>query len=330
MLIDHLAIVGLGSIGRRHLRLAREFRPKLKITGVRSGKKKVIPKEDLVDEVVYSIQDALARGVQAAVVATPAVKHLEQVTELLRAGVHVLVEKPLSCSMVGVSQFMRISKETRLVGLIGYCLHYDPAAKRFNQMLKRDKIGQILHVRVECGSYLPDWRPDQDFRQSVSAQKELGGGVLLELSHELDYIRWFFGQIESVTALLQNSGTLGVDVEESVDLILKTVGGLLVSVHLDFNSCFDRRKCVVRCSEGDLTWDAIKKTVSWRSVEGQKKTESFPNDRDEAYRMQLRHFFDCMEYNQEPTVSLEDGAEVMRIVEAARKSGANGKTVVLA
>ena len=248
----------------------------------------------------------------------------------MRAGVHILVEKPLSDTMNGINELNEAHKKSGVIGLVGYCLRHDPAAKQFKKMLTKEKIGQIQHIHVDCGSYLPDWRPNQDYRQSVSAQKKLGGGVLLELSHELDYIRWFFGEIESVIAVLKNSSILGLDVEEGADLILKSSKGLQISLHLDFNSRIVRRKCVARCSDGDLTWDVVQKKVSWQPVEGPKEVESFAHDGDEMYRQQLNHFFDCMGKNKTPAVSLEDGAEVMRMVEAARESSASGKTVSLA
>ena len=328
-MINHIAIVGLGSIGRRHLRLVREFRPGIKITVVRSGEGKTVSEEKIANEIVYTLEDAIKSGIQAAVIATPVVFHLGTVTELIRAGVHFLVEKPLSDSTEGVSKLVEDWKKTKIVGLLGYCLHYDPAAKQFKKMLVNGTIGQIQHIHVECGSYLPDWRPSQDYRLSVSARKELGGGVLLELSHELDYIRWFFGEIESVIAVLKNSGTFGLDVEDGADLILKSVKGLPISVHLDFNTRIARRRCVARCSDGDLTWNAVQKKVCWQPVEKPEEVESFAHNGDEIYRLQLKHFFDCMENNKTPEVSLEDGTEVLRMVEAARESSVKRKTVAL-
>ena len=105
-----------------------------------------------------------------------------------------------------------------------------------NEMINSKKIGKILHVQVDCGSYLPEWRKGQDYRKSVSAKTKLGGGVLLELSHELEYIRWFFGDMKSVYANIQNSETLDIDVEDSVDMIFESDKGFSVSVHLDYNS----------------------------------------------------------------------------------------------
>ena len=162
MTLDHLAIIGLGSIGKRQLRLARELRPELRITVVRSGKGQSALEEGIADAVVYSLEKALSVGVQAAVVASPAVHHLDQAVALLQGGVHVLVEKPLSHIMEGIEKALEVQKEKNLVGLMGYCLRHDTAARRFKEILDGQPAGHLLHARVECGSYLPDWRPEQD------------------------------------------------------------------------------------------------------------------------------------------------------------------------
>ena len=328
-MIDHLAIIGLGSIGRRHLRLAREFRSELKITAIRSDSVKVVPEENIADNVVYTMNEAIESGIQAAVIATPAVLHLGQVRELVQAGIHILVEKPLSDTMEGVNELIKTQKESGLVGLVGYCFRYDPAALKFRELLNNDKTGQILHVTVDCGSYLPDWRPGENYKKSVSAKNKLGGGVLLELSHELDYIRWFFGAIKNVHASLNTSGTLDIEVEDSADMILESVLGFNIAVHLDFNSRSIRRSCRARCTKGDLVWDAVAQKVNWHPVDNLEEEESLGHDRDYIYREQLQHFFACIEKDQTPVVTLDDGAKVLHIVEAARESSAKSKTVSL-
>jgi predicted dehydrogenase len=328
--IKHLAIIGLGSIGCRHLRLARKLRPELEITVVRSGQGEKAPEESIANHVIYSLDQAVASGIDAAVIATPAVVHLQQAKKLLQAGVHVLVEKPLSSSMSGVAELIKLSKRSNLVALLGYCLRYDLGARRFKSMLQNKKIGRVLHARVECSSYLPKWRANRDYRESVSAKSELGGGVLLELSHEFDYVHWFFGSLDNVTAVLHNSGTLGVSVEESSDLILNTKAGIPVSAHLDFNNHKIARSCTAQCTEGNLTWDAVRKLVSWKPADGLEQIERFHHEPDDIYILQLEHFFQCIKSDTKPIVSLEDGAAVLRVIEAARKSNATGKLISLA
>jgi predicted dehydrogenase len=203
-------------------------------------------------------------------------------------------------------------------------------ALKFNEMLINKKIGQILHVQVDCGSYLPEWRKGQDYRQSVSAKSDLGGGVLLELSHELDYIQLFFGEMKSVFANIQNSGTLDIDVEDSVDMIFESERGYFVSVHLDFNSRTTRRECIARCSNGDLIWDVAANKVIWQPADGLEEVDMYENDRDYIYREQLKHFFDCIENKKRPLVSLDDGAIALNMIESAKKSHKIGKKVAIA
>ena len=290
-------------------------------------KTKEVEEEKLVDSVVYSLEDAIDCGIEAAIIATPAVYHVQQAINLMGKGIHVLIEKPLSHSIDNMPELLKVNKKTKTVALVGYCLRYNSGALKFFDIINSKKIGQILHVQVDCGSYLPDWRKGMDYRESVSAKAELGGGVLLELSHELDYIRWFFGEMKSVSSKIQNSGTLDINVEDSVDMIFSSEQGYSVSVHLDFNSVNTRRKCVARCSNGDLIWDAIANKIIWYPAGGTKENETYQNDGDYIYREQLKHFFDCITKNNEPVVTIDDGIKVMQIIEAARKSNETGLKV---
>jgi predicted dehydrogenase len=309
--------------------LLREIKPNISITVVRSGKGTVVQEEEIADRVVYSIQDAIKSGIQAAIVATPAVCHIDQSIKLMSANINLLLEKPLSHNMKGVKTLLKIEKKTKAVGVVGYCLRHDPAAKKFKELLSNEQTGQILHVQVDCGSYLPEWRPGQDYRQSTSSKKETGGGVLLELSHELDYIHWFFGKMHNVQASINYSGTLDIDVEDSADMIFTSKEGFPISVHIDFNSHRIHRKCRVLCSKGDLAWDAVSKIVSWKPFNGLEQIENFNKDNDVMYREQLLHFIKCIELREVPAVSLEDGGTVLQMVLASRESHNSGKRVEL-
>ena len=329
-MINKIGIIGLGSIGQRHLRLAKELQPKLNIIAVRSGLGKKVEEEKLLNAVVHSLEEAIDYGIEAAIIATPAVHHVQQAIELMEKGVHVLIEKPLSHSLNNINELLKAQKKSKVVGLVGYCLRYNLGALKFNELLNNNKIGQILHVQVDCGSYLPDWRQGKDYRKSVSAISELGGGVLLELSHELDYIRWFFGDMKNVYANIHKSNTLDITVEDFVDMIFISNQGFPVSLHLDFNSQSIRRNCIARCSGGDLVWDAVHNKVIWRPIAGPEEVKAYENERDYIYMDQLKHFFDCIENNKSPLVSLFDGAAVLSLIKSAKKSNKTGRKVALA
>ena len=287
---------------------------------VRSGQGVNWPEAELAKRVVLNSKDAMAVGAQAAIISSPSTYHIKQAFDWLRENKPLLIEKPLSHNLIGLSDLKQLVKKSEIPVLIGYVLRYDQCAQQFHQMLKSKEVGDPLYVRIECSSYLPDWRPNLDYRKSVSARKAMGGGVLLELSHEIDYANWFFGPFMNIQASLQNSGTLEIETEDGADLFLRNLKGLPVSIHLDFYGKVPKRECRVKTSEGELVWNILSQKISWTDANGQIKERSFKQDRDKLFLRQLEHFFNCIDKNDFPKVSLQDGLDVMQIIEKAKKS----------
>jgi len=328
-MINCLAIVGLGSIGRRHLRLISEIRPDIKIIVVRSGHGSACDEEKMAVKVTDSIGDAIKEGIQAAIISSPATLHLKQSLELAKNGIHLLIEKPISHTSDRVKELLKIVNENRITTMVGYVLRYDLGAIKFKNWLDNKIKGKILHARIECGSYLPDWRPDQDYRKTVSALSELGGGVLLELSHEIDYLYWFFGKPKDVQAQIRNSGTLDINVEDQVDLLMTSEQGYCISVQIDFNRRHVERKCKVLTTEGELIWDAVNKNVTWKGVNKEQSKYEYNNERNSIYRKQLEVFFDCIENDNDPIVTVKDGINVISLIDAVRNASEKGIRVSL-
>ena len=130
-MINNIGIIGLGSIGQRHLRLVKELRPELNIIAVRSGKGKKEEEEIFLNAVVHSLEEAIDYGIEAAIIATPAVYHIQQAIGLMEKGVHVLIEKPLSHSLHNMTELLKVNKKTKTVALVGYCLRYNSGALKF-------------------------------------------------------------------------------------------------------------------------------------------------------------------------------------------------------
>lgn len=318
--IQHIAVVGLGSIGRRHVRILKELRPQLEITLVRSGQGQVWPEEQLAKRIVKTSAEAIAVGAQAAIVCSPAPFHVPQAQEWLKEGRALLIEKPLSHVTAKLFELATLANVRNVPVLVGYVLRYDLAAQHFYHWLQSKKIGELLYVSIECGSYLPDWRPEQDYRESASARTDLGGGVLLELSHEIDYANWFFGPFVGVQSSLQYSKTLEIETEDGADLLLYNSAGLPVSVHLDFYRRVPTRQCRVQTTQGELVWDALAQKVGWTREVGEVTEQHFSQARDELFVRQLEHFFDCIENHTPPRIPLQDGVEVLKIIEKVKQS----------
>ena len=335
MLINRVLIVGLGSIGKRHLRLARELLPDADIRVLRHRPDSVVP--DAANGCFSEIEEAIAFAPQIAVVASPATFHLATTQALAKEGVHLLVEKPLSASIDGVQQLLETCRKQGTVLLTGYNLRFLPSMRRFRDLLGEHVIGKILSVRSEIGQYLPSWRPDSDYRLGVSARRELGGGALLELSHELDYLRWIFGEVEWVKATLSRQSGLTIDVEDTAHLALgfvPTVDGyqLIGTVNLDFIRHDTTRLCTAIGENGSLRWNGLTGLVELYEVGAKQWRQLFchQHQRDDSYLSEWQHFIDCINAHKTPLITGEDGLKVLQIVEAARTSASSGGQVSVA
>lgn len=321
-------------MGARHARLIRKSLPDAEIRVMTRGSGRGLP--DGADARVTDLGEALAFKPEFAVIANPATRHLETSIPLAMSGAHLLVEKPLSAACAGVGALIDAARASGIVLLVGYNLRFAPSLREFNRLIGQRAIGRCLGIRAEVGQYLPTWRPEADYRQGVSARKELGGGVLLELSHEFDYLRWIFGQVRSVQALIARQSRLDIDVEDTADLLLQfdSVGvsdGAVASVHLDFVRRDSLRICTVIGEQGTLRWNGIAGSVELYSADTRAWATVFNSeqDRDATYIAQWNHFLACVSGSEAPCVTGQDGLAVLRIVEAARLAASTGCRVDL-
>lgn len=332
---DRFLIVGLGSIGRRHLECLRAIRPFSDITVWRQQHRDgAVPNG--ANRVVFDLQGALACKPECAIVANPASMHVDTALQLAEAGVHLLVEKPLSHSMKDVDRLLAVCKANHLVLMVAYVLRFNEGLNVFRESINDGRIGRVVSFRAEVGQYLPDWRPGSDYRHSVSARRELGGGALLELSHELDYLRWVFGEVVAVSAMMLSTGMLEMDVEDIVEGLLEicpsdgsTFAG---SVHMDMVQRPPSRGCRAVGVDGTLEWNAIAGTVRCFDVGAKTwKTLHQPvsSERNALYVRQIGSFLDAVHMKQSPLVTGEDGRAVLKIIEAMRESSSSGGRVMV-
>jgi len=324
-------IIGLGSIGRRHLAAVHHVCGNAELLVLRrSGGLDGVAVPGV--RVIHDMAEALALGPDIAIVAGPASHHVEVAAILARAGVHLLIEKPLSNSLDGIDELLSVAVAGNLVVQVGYCLRFDEALRTMKQALDDGRIGRIIELQAEVGQYLPDWRPDSDYRDTVSARAELGGGALLELSHEIDLARWLAGDIVSVSAVTGRVSDLDIDVEDTADLLVGFKSGAVGNLHLDMVQRVPVRACKVVGSEGTLVWDGIaRQTLLYETESAEAETlyAAGEFDSDMMYLEQFRDFIVCVETNAGPRVTGEDGKRVVEIVEAAKRSAKRGRVETL-
>jgi len=326
MTFERILIVGLGSIGQRHATLLRELCPEAEIKALRH---KEGSNEAGVDGCFTKIKDALAYQPQIAIIANPSPFHLEAAFPLAETGVHLFIEKPLSSETRDVQRLISLCEEKNVVLMTGYNLRFLSSLIAFRENLQNRTIGKVMSVRAEVGQYLPSWRPDKDYRETVSAQKKLGGGVLLELSHEIDYLCWLFGSVESVYAELSKQSDLEIDVEDTAHMVLKFSNNIVATLNMDFLRHDTTRCCTVVGEKGTLRWDAIKNTVSlYKAGENEwNELSNSPSERNFTYREELKCFMQSIAGGQKPLITGEDGLTVLEVIEASRKASKTGQAV---
>jgi predicted dehydrogenase len=327
-------IAGLGSIGHRHLANLRLVEPAAHITvwHQHSQRQDVAEAPSPADRVVYRLEDALAAKPDVALVTCPTSLHVATGLALARQGVHLFIEKPLSNSLDGVDELLDLCRQRNLALMVGYNFRFYRPLQVMRQALLEGQIGRIVAVRAEVGQFLPQWRPTSDYRQSVSARRDLGGGAVLELSHELDYVRWLVGEVKAVSAQVARLSDLDIDVEDTAEIVLQFSNGAVGSVHLDMIQRAATRTCRVIGAEGTLTWDGACHRVRLFSAEANKWWDLHPAkdiDRNEMYVAELRHFLDCVRGNCTPTISADDGRRVLEIALAAKQSSRDRRVVEL-
>lgn len=334
-MIKSLLIVGYGSIGKRHARLARNLFPKAKIIIFRHKICSEI-RNKYIDHCVTSLKDAIKFKPQIAVIANPATYHIKVANQLANLGIHLLIEKPISNSSKDVLKLLNTSKSKKSVLMVGYNLRYMESLTKFRESLKKNIIGKILSVRSEVGSYLPSWRPNIDYKKSVSATKKLGGGVLLELSHDIDYLVWLFGDVKWVSSTIHKQSDLKIDTEDTAIITfglsgVKKKNDIVAHLNMDFNRHDTTRYCKAIGQRGTLYWNALDGSLKLFK-KGQNRWSTIfkkKNHKDSTYISEWKHFLKCIKSNKKPLVDGKDGLKLIKIIEAIKYSSSSSSIVYL-
>jgi predicted dehydrogenase len=317
-----VVVCGTGSIGMRHLRVLRDFLqldpvalpirhariPELHAEGIRT---------------VGSWEIAAENPPLFAIIASDTARHLADASEALALGANVLVEKPIAVSVKGLRDLAELAARCNRLVFVACNLRFDAGLLQFRSRLA--DIGHIHSVRIECQSFLPEWRPGTDYRQAYSA-REGEGGVLRDLIHEIDYAIWLFGPPSELFARLGNTGSLGIKSDESADILWDAPSGSSISIRLDYLSRIPRRRMCASGELGDLEWDYFEKRVTL-SLPGQpKQIWATAQGRDEMMRDQTAAFLSVGETgNPSSLASFEDGALAVAICDTGRRSSQSSR-----
>lgn len=316
-------VAGYGSIGRRHLRNLITLGQN-DIVLLRSHKS-TLPEEEIRDiPVETTVEAALAHRPDGVIISNPTALHLDAAVPAAEAGCAVFMEKPVSDSFDRIPELRAALLKNGGRFQMGFQFRFHPGLNKVKALMAEGKIGRPLSFRAEWGEYLPGWHPWEDYRSSYSARKDLGGGVLLTLSHPLDYIRFLFGDPARIWGLSTKISNLELDVDDIAEIGLMMADGTAGSVHLDYYSRPTANRLTVSGSEGTLICDNLDGTVKYLAPDGQ--TEVFEPqpayDRNDMFLNEMRRFIAVTEGSAGPSCTLEDGIAAQRMVDLVRRSWA--------
>jgi predicted dehydrogenase len=337
-------IAGLGSIGRRHFRNLIGLGEKdIVLLRTRKG---TLPDDELAGfPVETDLQEALRKHKpEAVIVSNPTAFHLDVAIPAAQAGCHILLEKPVSHSLERLDVLQRTAETSGSRILVGFQFRYHPTLNKARELIQSNVLGKILTVHAHWGEYLPQWHPWEDYRQSYAARADLGGGVILTLTHPLDYLRYLLGEVEALWSFNGHTSPLEIDVEDVAEIGLKFTTGAVGGVHLNYFQRPPVHRLEIGGADGTLRWDnadgilhLYKLPTSFGSFSDQPpapvmETFSPPAgfERNQLFVAQTRHFIEIARGESEPVCRLEDGIMALRLALAAHQSAVAGKVIRMA
>jgi predicted dehydrogenase len=289
---DPIAVLGGGSIGERHLGVLQKLGYR-NLLLYRQRQRPLRHTDPSQIRMVTDFDALLEARPLAAIICTPTAQHLPQALALAEQGIHLLVEKPLSHTPDGIQALRQVASTRSVLVQVAYMLRYHPLLQRVKQLLEQGTFGRLLSMQSYWGEYLPDWHPWEDYRTSYAARRELGGGVALTLSHDLDLLNWLAGSpVSRWSTLLNHHALLEVDVEAGADISLAYQSGVTAHCHLNFYERVPRRCYRFTLDEGSLELDYLNSTLLLLRP-GSTETERLDSfDRNQLFEAQTRHFLE--------------------------------------
>lgn len=311
-------IAGLGSIGRRHLRnlvaLGQED-----ILLYRTHQS-TLPDDELAPyPVEINLEAALAQKPDAVIVSNPTALHMEVAIPAAKAGCHLLLEKPVAAQTdERVQRLQRLASETGIKTLVGFQFRFHPVLNQVKALLESGKLGWVYSFRAHWGEYLPGWHPWEDYRKSYAARKDLGGGVVNTLCHPLDYVRWLFGEVASLSAITGQVSELELDVEDVAEISLLMENDIVGSIHLDYFQRPSAHWLAVNCEKGSIRWDNATGVAKVFNVDKDKGEIIEPPpgfERNDLFLEEMRHFLALIAGEASSLCSLHDGVAALKITQ---------------
>lgn len=325
-------ICGLGSIGQRHY-------SNLKVLGendvvvYRTGKGTAAFVEKFIEEfrpTVFNDFSLALRGKPDVVLITnPTAYHVSVALEAAQSDCHLFIEKPLSHTFDGIEKLLREVEQRDLVTYVAYNLRFSSPLQDLKRHLESGEFGRVISFHAEMAERIIDWHPWEDYRTSYASRKDLGGGVILTQSHEVDYLYWLFGPVKEVVAFGGKLSDLKIDVEDVAKILFRFDSGIVGSLDIDYLKKPPKRGLEIVTTLGRINWDYFAGEIGFTPIQSKDSLikKNYINDRNVTFLAELESFIACVRQGQNTVNRLSEGIEVLKIALSIKQSLGENKII---
>ena len=319
-------IVGVGSIGERHLRCFQKTgRARLALCEVNKELRDRISKQYRIEKAFDNLDTALADLPKCVVIATPAQLHIPMAIKAAEAGVHMLIEKPLSTSSDGIELLMKIVQRKDLVSAVAYVWHCYPAFVQAGKAIHSGRFDEPVEIVMHCGEHFPTYRPI--YRDIYYNNRATGGGAVQDaMTHMLNMGEWFVGPVDRLVADIDHKVLDGVEVEDTVHLLTRQ-GNVMGSYTLNQHQAPSELTMKVVCRKGTVQIEPYNNRWRWMLKPKEPWTDEPIEvlERDDHFIVQANVFLDMVDGNITGWNTLESGLQTLRCNLAILKSAQDGR-----
>jgi len=319
-----IMILGTGSIGKRHIKNIKSLRPESDFIFIRQGARHDDLSEQLQAEILSDMEEGLSK-VDGVLISNPSSEHTYPLEQIIKKNIPCYIEKPVVSTLEDLVKIKNLSANAHYTAtsMVGCNLRYLPSLKRVKEIISQKKLGNIVRVCIEAGQWLPDWRPDKDYKKIYSARRELGGGVILDLIHEIDLAVWLFGEFQDYKVYNRQLSSLEINSDDTACILLDHKNGPLVSVNLDYVSRFPTRIYKFVGEDGTLVWDLFLKKLLFikKNQTDILSDNQLDFDVSYTYMYAMNEFLTAIDKGSQTSQNLYEGMKVtelaLRILEGA-------------
>ena len=323
-----ILIVGYGSIGKRHLNnlISIGFNDIL----LCSKNKESLKLEKKGIKIFNSLDKALKEKPDVSIICNETSHHIKTAIKIAKNDSHIFIEKPLSNSLNQICELEKIIKKKKLIAMVGCNMRFHKGIKLIKKLISKNEVGKILSVKVENGSYMPDWHPWEDYRNSYASKKHLGGGVVLTQIHEIDYLYWFFGKAKEIFSFSHKLSDLKINVEDYSGSLLKFKNKIIAEIHLDYFQNPAERNCKILGTKGKIVWNWENNHLQiFKNKKFLTKYLDKNFDRNQMYVDELKYFLNCVKNKKIPMNNISEAYEIQKIALSIKNSSKSGRKIIL-